>query len=390
MTTTHVKGLLHKLLDSVMHKKRLKTLVELVETAIHSKRLSLTELGRQLNVSVLERSAVRKVDRFLGNKHLYEERFNICKKFLEQMVGNRKQIEILVDWTAIPNTRQWALRAALILEGRALPIYEEVHSNEMQQKAEIQRAFLKRLKEVLPSEIGAIIIGDAGFTNTWMRDVQKLGWDFICRVRGIKSIYLNAINQWKSYKEMQEMIEEMPTCHGAGTLCKSNALKVYFYSCKRKSFNHAKKRSQKGKYFFNSVNEGWLLASSLPEEKINAKKVVALYGKRMQIEEGFRDLKSSQYGLSFENAYSKQPKRIEILLLIGMLASWVAWLTGWCAEKKNLHRQFQISSYRDRRVLSLFYLGCQVIRRAIDIPIRDIKEAIQAIASYSLLTREVN
>ena len=136
------------------------------------------------------------------------------------------------------------------------------------------------------------------------------------------------------------------------------------------------------------MNEGWLLVSSLSDEKIKAMQVVALYGKRMQIEEGFRDLKSSQYGLSFENAYSKQPGRIEILLLIGMLVSWVAWLTGWCAEKKNLHRQFQISSYRDRRVLSFFYLGCQVIRKRFNIPITEIKEAIQTLTSYSVLKWE--
>jgi len=387
MATTHVRVLLHKMLGVVMHKKRLNTLIELVETAIDSKRLSLTELGRQLDVSILERSAVRRVDRFLGNEHLSEERPNICKRLLEYMLGNRKQIELLIDWTAIPNTRQWALRAALILEGRALPVYEEVHSNEMQQKAEVQRKFLKKLKEILPAEIKVVIIGDAGFTNTWMRDVKKLGWDFICRVRGIKSINLDTVGKWQSYKDMQKNIAVQPTYHGAGILCKSNSLKVYFYSCK-KSASSEKKRTQKAKYFFDSVNEGWLLVSSLSDEKIKAMQVVALYGKRMQIEEGFRDLKSSQYGLSFENAYSKQPGRIEILLLIGMLVSWVAWLTGWCAEKKNLHRQFQISSYRDRRVLSFFYLGCQVIRKRFNIPITEIKEAIQTLTSYSVLKWE--
>ncbi|WP_240931808.1 transposase, partial [Azotobacter chroococcum] len=37
--------------------------------------------------------------------------------------------------------------------------------------------------------------------------------------------------------------------------------------------------------------EPWLLASNLPEERWSAAQVVAIYKRRMQIEEGFRDLK---------------------------------------------------------------------------------------------------
>ncbi|HVV68560.1 MAG TPA: transposase [Gammaproteobacteria bacterium] len=48
------------------------------------------------------------------------------------------------------------------------------------------------------------------------------------------------------------------------------------------------------------------------------KRVVKLYKTRMQIEEGFRDLKSSRYGLSIEQSYSKGIVRLENLLLIAI------------------------------------------------------------------------
>ena len=54
----------------------------------------------------------------------------------------------------------------------------------------------------------------------------------------------------------------------------------------------------------------------------------------MEIEESFRDLKSSRYGFGFENSYSQKINRIEILLLVAMLASLVAWLTGLVSEKE--------------------------------------------------------
>lgn len=96
----------------------------------------------------------------------------------------------------------------------------------------------------------------------------------------------------------------------------------------------------------------------------------------MQIEEGFRDLKSSRYGFGFENAYSKKRDRIAVLLLIAMLASFIAWLIGWAAEKEGMHYQFQSNTIKNRRVISLFFLGCRIIRRKIKIAMSKIMIAI--------------
>ena len=66
----------------------------------------------------------------------------------------------------------------------------------------------------------------------------------------------------------------------------------------------------------------------------------------MQIEEGFRDLKSSRYGFSFEHTYSKKIEKIEILLLIAALTSFIAWVVGWVAEKEKLQYQFQSNTVK--------------------------------------------
>jgi len=97
----------------------------------------------------------------------------------------------------------------------------------------------------------------------------------------------------------------------------------------------------------------------------------------MQIEEGFRDLKSSKYGFGFEQAYSRKIVRIENLLLIAMLASLVAWKVGWFAEKEKLHYEFQANSVKHRRVLSLFYLGCRIIKKKVFVKIKDFSNIIE-------------
>lgn len=80
---------------------------------------------------------------------------------------------------------------------------------------------------------------------------------------------------------------------------------------------------------------------------------------RMQIEEGFRDLKST-------NVATQHIYRLHVFFLIAVLACILAWIIGWVAEQNNLQRQYQANSTKNRRVLSLFYLGYRIILRETD------------------------
>lgn len=86
----------------------------------------------------------------------------------------------------------------------------------------------------------------------------------------------------------------------------------------------------------------------------------------MQIEEGFRDLKSTKYGFGFEHVGTRHIYRLQVFFLIAMLANLLAWITGWLAEQLNLQTQYQANSTKKNRVLSLFYLGCRIILRERD------------------------
>ena len=92
----------------------------------------------------------------------------------------------------------------------------------------------------------------------------------------------------------------------------------------------------------------------------------------MEIEEGFRDLKSSQFGFGFEHAYSIKIRRIQVLLMIAMLAAYILFFIGWITEKNKWHYQFQANTNKKKRILSLFYLGCRIVKKKL----RIIKSAI--------------
>ena len=378
----HVKGFLHKMLSPVMHKKRLVTLSLLVMTVLKSKRLSLTELGRALELPIKERSGIRRVDRFLGNKKLHDERGIVHEAAIKRIVGAKIQPDIIVDWSSIPNTTHHTLRAAMVAEGRALTLYEEVHPEKKLGNKKVQNKFLQKLKKLLPKGCKPLIITDAGFHNDWFKEVIRLDWNYIGRIRGKKYLRI-AEKEWQLCSGLFKKRAVTPKYLGKAELCKSNPIEtnVYLFKGKRKGrkgLNRSgKKRSDSTSLDYRkSAKEPWLLATSLPESYHLSGKIIKKYSLRMQIEEGFRDLKSSRYGFGFENAYTAERKRIEVLLLIAMLASFVAWLTGWIAEKKGLHYQFQSNTIKNRRVLSLFFLGCQLIRRKIKIPLGTIMASI--------------
>jgi hypothetical protein len=59
---------------------------------------------------------------------------------------------------------------------------------------------------------------------------------------------------------------------------------------------------------------------------------------------------------------TKNAERLQLLLLIGHLAIFILWLIGLAAELKNLHYDYQANTIKKRRVLSLVFLGLQIIR----------------------------
>lgn len=76
-------------------------------------------------------------------------------------------------------------------------------------------------------------------------------------------------------------------------------------------------------------SEPWVASPSL---NLSARQLIALYGRRMQIELSFRDLKSHRYGQGFEDSLTRKGARIEVLLLLSAMAAFASWLVGIACE----------------------------------------------------------
>ena len=368
-----VVNILSKHLSKVMHKTRLTTLSLLVESLFHAKFFNLTGLGRALKTNAQERSSIRRVDRFLGNKNIQKDRIEIYKTVCKLIVGSSLRPLIIVDWSTIPNKSSNVLRAALVTLGRALTLYEEIHPGKKNANPRVHARFLLKLKSMLDEGVKPIIITDAGFHSSWFRAVKDLGWDYVGRIRGNKHCRFIYEIKWFEIVTLHKDATSTPKYLGEIEFCKNSNFftKLYQYKSKKTGRKNKTKRgnvkkSAESKKHAKGGKEPWLLISSIDIGSKNADKIIKIYGLRMQIEEGFRDLKSTKYGFGFEHVSTHHIYRLNVFFLIAMLAAFLAWIIGWLAEKQRLQTQYQANSTKSRRVLSLFYLGYRIILRVKD------------------------
>ncbi len=125
--------------------------------------------------------------------------------------------------------------------------------------------------------------------------------------------------------------------------------------------------------------ESWLLVSNLPARLSTSARVVRLYRLCMQIELGFRDLKTPRNGFSFRENLGSHRERVGVLMLLAALATYVLWLNGLAAQARGLTRTFQANTERRRSVLSVCQLGRGTIRRALEFTDQERHDAAERI-----------
>jgi len=376
-----VSTILHQLLSSSIHKTRLKGLIPVISAIIKSKKLQLTQLGRSLRGKAKERSGIRLIDNLLANPFYQKQSITIYRSICARVIGFTSNPEIIVDWSSLPNSHlktnggeHCVLRATLVATGRGITLYEEVHPKKKENNHKVHKHFLKNLHSILPEGCFPCILTDSGFKNPWFKAVSVLGWDYVGRIRGLTH-YDNG-QGFCPVSELFSQATKKPRYLGFWSIAKTNNVShhVVLYKgvskCRHKMTKTKKRDKGKGSQKHSKAwREPWVLVTSLEQVENIPAIAVNKYKKRMTIEENFRDTKSSKYGFSFDNNETIIPERLTVWMLLAALASLVAWLTGAAAEQLNLHYDFQANSYKHRRVLSFFYLGCQVIRKKKDTPI---------------------
>jgi len=393
----HALQMLHQLLKKNcpdIHRRRLSVVITQIQALIVGQTLTVTGLGRSRGGTIGMKHAIKASDRLIGNRHLNRERRTIYQVITGVLLHRIKRPLILIDWSDCSSDRSLLLlRAAVAVGGRSLTLHEEVHPYHYYGNSRIQKRFLNTLHTLVPSGCRPIIITDAGFGGPWFRAVLQKGWDYVGRAGQHLLLRSSPEDAWIKCQTLHRQASATPRYLGEVDLVRSRPFRchLYLYHKPRRGrhkmtrYGH-RARSKHSRKNAQREQSPWILVSSLNGRGFTAKQVIQLYRTRMQIEESFRDIKNQRTGFSLSETRSHSAERLANLLLIGMLATFVVWLIGRLAEEKKLQYQYQANTVKNQRVLSLFYLGCLLIRQGqLQFTQRECHQAIKLIRHDMLM-----
>ncbi len=359
---------------SKVYQKRVVSLIEMASSLLNGGSLTVSSLGRNLSGAALEKSRIHRADSIIGNGLLNRDSLLISKALVEQFFQQRETLYVLIDGSGCCSDKRFILQASIANAGlgRSQPIHSIVYANGPQAHVDAQDRLLRDLQFIfMELKVRIVLITDAGFYSSWFNKVREIGWDYVGRVRGRVKIKRNGLKQWQSVQDVYMDASNKAVSLGKAIVGRDKKARSTgtLYLIKKNKKGRKKPFSkqrypQEERQYEQMYKDPWLLVSSLDNEE--ARTIVAMYALRMQIEQNFRDIKSSQYGFGLEESGTKDLMRLNNLLLIATIAIFMAFILGLCAEKNALHKTFQANTIKVRRVLSLVYLGKRVWRTGLN------------------------
>jgi hypothetical protein len=364
-TTTIVSRVLADCKD-FMHVARWQRLVDLSSAALNGQALALTQLALGSASKTTLRHRVKAVDRLLGSASFAAEHLDVYRTLAARWLTGASPLLIVVDWSSLSADMRWHwLRASVVVEGRSITLYEEVHPRRHLAAYAVHQRFLERLACVLPAQQSApIILTDAGFRGTWFALIKAQGWDWVGRIRNrefvchveadqhdtadkksprwfpAKTLYAGAHATSEDLGLFDATRNKPNRCRLVRVKRPSTARKHRYASGKERCDSQSKKTAA-------AAREPWLLASSPGLSHLSAEAIVSIYAQRMKIEQGFRDTKNERLGLGLTRSLSHGQRRLEALLLIGHITAIAKRLIGEAA--KSMQLQLELISRKQAR-----------------------------------------
>lgn len=304
-----------------------KTLGILVAAAMRVQRMSLANIGRAMNG--LTKHQIKRCWRFCANDRV--ETADAMRGIIAALLKKRKKkLLIAVDWVDIKGFQ--TLVASMVLKGRSTPMVwasatHHVYDGHRSRNA-FEESLLLMLRDMIPRTIKVVILADRGFGRTALATFcQRQGLGYVIRIQPSVTVRLRGfygkLLDYPVYKGIAKVLKRVSyRSDGAVT---QNVV-VHWRR------NLPQKR-----------DECWFLMSDQPG---SAHQLCNLYGRRMTIEQLFRDDKSKRNGWSLRDTRITKPDRLDRLLLImaiaylllcgvGLIAKTQFTAKAWCSTNRD-------------------------------------------------------
>lgn len=337
-----------------------KTLAILVASAMRVQRISLANIGRAAEGAA--KHQIKRCWRFCDNQRI--ETADAMRGIIARLLKKRsKPLLIALDWVDIKGFQ--TLVASAVLKGRSVPIcwastQDHVYCGHKSRNA-FEESLLLVLRSMIPQSIKVIILADRGFGRCALAAFcQQYHFSYLIRIQPKVKVKL---------KGFEGKLLDYPVFKGIARVLKDvayrsdGAVKQNIVIRWRKNLPTRR-------------DECWFLMTDLPGR---ADQLCQLYGRRMTIEQLFRDCKSKRNGWSLRDTQLKTPDRLDRLLLILAIAYLLLCGIGLIAQSQFKPSAWSSSS---KERCSLFLIGLFMRTRVHASP-------PQAIAAVVALSEEV-
>lgn len=318
------------------------TLAALVAAAARTERLNLASIGRKMAGAVSAKHTIKRAWRFTCNRRVevHQAMAGVIKRLTRR---RKKPLIVGFDWTDVRDFH--TLMAAACIGGRAVPLLWCSYSGASLRRSQnsLEERLLRKLRALIPESVPVTILADRGFGRAeWAAVCQELEFHYVVRIKPDVRI---------SCPRYRGVLRKYPTKTGMAHLLKE----VAYRKDKRVEHNIAI-RWRPG--LPGSRDEPWFLMTDLEKK---AEPLCQLYGRRMSIEELFRDGKSKRNGQSLRDTKIGKPDRFDRFLLVAALSYLI--LVGLGLRAKLDFDPSAWCTTRRPRECSVFTIGKAMVDR---------------------------
>ena len=308
-----------------------KTLAALVAAAMRAERASLANVGRRMLGGA--KHQIKRCWRFCNNGRV--EPADAMRGVAARLVRRRKKpLLVALDWVDVRGYQ--TLVASAVLRGRSVPLCWASCLGHTYDGHKSRNAFEEGLLLVLRSMVPrrdeggprVILLADRGFGRAALAAFcRRQGFSYLIRVQPKVTVKLKGFRgkllDYPVYKGVAKVLKDV--AYRADGAVKQNVVVRWKPGLPPKR------------------DECWFLMTDLQG---TAHQLCALYGRRMTIEQLFRDHKSRRNGWSLRDTQLKTPQRLDRLLLvlalaylllcgIGLTARRTRGPAAWCSSSKD-------------------------------------------------------
>lgn len=288
---------------TALRKSQAKTLAELVAAAIPTERISLANLGRAMAGPARCKHKIKRAQRFIANRRVAVAD-GMAGAIGRLTRGRREPLVVALDWVEVRAFH--TLVAAAVAGGRSVPLlwasYPEWELHKSQNN--LEEGLIRLLRALVPPRVRIILLADRGFgraelarTLLGLPDVS-----FVLRVKPQVKV---------RHPKFTGKLIDYPVRRGM-----RRVLRGARFRAKEPVDVNVVIRWKKG--LPEHRDEPWFLVTDL--SKPSAVQLTELYGKRMGIEEFFRDGKSLRNGFALRHTQVTTAPRFDRLILLVVLA----------------------------------------------------------------------